>query len=381
MRLVAILVATTTSGEDAMQRLTALVAGWVTCGLACVGLTVSAQAQADAYYAGKTLRILVGLAPGGTVDTLVRSFSIHLRRHIPGNPTIVVQNMPGASTYVPINYLAERAAPDGLTIVYNPYHPLGQAYGEAALRTRYDQFAFLSGMGDTRVNYVRRDVVPGGIKAPRDIMKAQNLVVGANSIGITDFSGVLASLSLSVLGIKHKMIGGYRGGSDIFLAMQRGEVQFHNTSIGTFRTRSGSFIKSGEGLGISYLVPVAADGAFERNKYITEMPAYPDLYREVHGRLPSGALWDAFNWFTNQTGEMTYVGLAPRGAPAASLAALRLGFERSAQDPEFIKESVKRNGIPYAYVSVAKGEAILRALNSVSPALLTSLRNATGSQH
>jgi hypothetical protein len=232
-------------------------------------------------------------------------------------------------------------------------------------------------MGDIRVNYMRADAVPGGVRMPRDIKNAENLIVGANSIGITDFSGVLASLSLTVLGVKHKMIGGYRGGADIFLAMQRGEVQFHNTSIGTFRTRSGSFISSGAGLGVSYLVPVDKDGRFEKNKHITEMPAYPDLYREIHGRLPSGPLWQAFNWFTNQTGEMTYVGLAPRGTPAAALAALRRGFELAAGDPEFIKASVKRNGIPYAYVGVAKGEAILRALNDVSPTVLRTLREAT----
>src|SRR6185436_8509547 len=124
---------------------------------------------------------------------------------------------------------------------------------------------------------------------------------------------------------KHKMIGGYRGGADIFLAMQRGEVQFHNTSIGTFRTRSGTFITSGEGLGISYLVPVDDNGAFERNKQITEMPAFPDLYRDIHGEWPAGPLWEASNWFTHQTGEMTYVGLAPRATPAAALGALRLG--------------------------------------------------------
>src|SRR4029078_8707922 len=98
-------------------------------------------------------------------------------------------------------------------------------------------------MGDTRINYVRRDAVPGGIKTPRDIMRAENLIVGANSIGITDFSGGVASLSLSVLGVKHKMIGGYRGGADIFLAMQRGEVQFHNTSTRTFSTRERPFLQ------------------------------------------------------------------------------------------------------------------------------------------
>src|SRR5215203_2979195 len=196
--------------------------------IAALGLPTFANAQPAPFYAGKTLRI--------TVDTFLRQFSAYLRKHIPGNPTLIVQNMPGGGTYGVINNLAERAAPDGLTIVYNPYHPLGQAFGDIGFRTRYDNFEFLGGMGDTRINYVRTDAVPGGVKKPADIMKATNLIVGANSVGITDFSGALASLSLTMLGVKHKVIAGYRGGADIFLAMQRGEVQFHNTSIGTFRS-------------------------------------------------------------------------------------------------------------------------------------------------
>jgi hypothetical protein len=170
---------------------------------------------------------------------------------------------------------------------------------------------------------------------------------------------------------------GYRGGSDIFLAMQRGEVHFHNTSIGTFRTRSGAFIKSGEGLGISYLVPVDANGHYERSKLVTEMPAYPDLYKEIHGKLPAGRDWDAFNWLTNQVGELAYTALARPDTPPAALAALRLGFERATNDEDFVKDTVKRNGVPYSYVGVSRGQAIMRDLAAVSPAVVETLRVAT----
>jgi tripartite-type tricarboxylate transporter receptor subunit TctC len=363
-----------------MKPLTSSIVGCAISVLAMLGQIDGAVAQPSDYFSGKTVRVIVGLEAGGTVDVFVRAFAAHLKKHIPGNPTIIVQNMPGASTYAAINYLAERAAPDGLTIVFSNYNPLGQAFGEAALRTRFDHFEFIAGIGDARVNYIRADAVSGGVRKPADIMKAESLIVGANSIGSTDFSGVLAQLSLQVLGIKHKVIGGYRGGSDIFLAMQRGEVQFHNTSIGTFRTRSAAFIKSGQGIGVAYLVPVDVNGEFEKNKFITEMPAYPDLYREIHGKLPSGPVWDAFNWFTKQTVELTNVGLAPRGTPAAAVDALRVGFERAASDPDFIKESVSRNGIPYSYVSVAQGQEIIRSLAEVSPDLLATLRTAIGAK-
>lgn len=314
--------------------------------IACctIAVILAPAAQASDFYAGKTLRVVIGLEQGGTADTFVRTFSAYLKRHIPGGPTIVVQNMPGAGGLVATNFLLERAAPDGLTIVYNPWDPLAQALGDPRLRARYENFEYLGGIGDTRVNYVRTDSVPDGVKAARDIVKAPNLMVGA--LSNTDISGLLAHLSLEVLGVRHKVITGYRGGADIYLALQRGEVQLHNTSISTFRTRSAAFVRSGQGIGINYFVPVDGSGRYERSRFITEMPAYPDLYREVHGSMPSGPVWNAMNWLTNQIGELTFVGLAPRGMPADAVSALRRGFEGAAGDPDFIRDSTARNGIP-----------------------------------
>jgi len=218
-----------------------------------VGL--SRPAAADDFYAGKRLTIIVGLEAGGTVDTLARAFSGYLRKHIPGNPAVVIQNMPGAGGWAATNFLQERAPADGTTILYGPWDPLGQALADQGLRARYENFEYL---GDIRVNYARTDIIPGGIKAPRDIVKAENVLVGA--LNNTDISGLLPHLTLQVLGVKNKMIVGYRGGNDVFLAMQRGEVQFHSTSISTFRSRNANFIKSGQGIGIAYLVQSTATG-------------------------------------------------------------------------------------------------------------------------
>jgi hypothetical protein len=156
-------------------------------------------------------------------------------------------------------------------------------------------------------------------------------------------------------------------------------VQFHNTSISTFRGRNAAFIKSGQGIGIAYLVPVDRNGAFEKSPHIAEMPPFPDLYREIYGKMPSGADWDALNWLTNQTGEMTYVGFAPHGVPAAALADLRKGFEGASSDPDFVNDSVKRNGIPFTYVNVERGQTIFRSLAEVTPEVLSTLRTVINS--
>jgi hypothetical protein len=360
-----------------MRRARPLILTWTTAALLAATLAPPAAAQPDDFYAGKTLKILVGVEAGGTVDTLARLFVGYLRKHIPGNPAIVIQNMPSAAGVGATNFVYEKAPADGLTILFNSWDPLAQVFGDQGMRASYENFEFVGGVGDIRVIYGRSDLVPGGIKKPADLMRADNVILG--SLNYTNQSGLLPHLALAVLGVKHRMIVGFRGGAGVFLAMQRGEVNIHSTSIATFRGRSGGFIKSGEGTGFAYLVPVDGGGRYERNKRITEMPAFPDLYREVHGRMPSGATWDAFNWLTNQIGELTYIGVAPPRTPAGPLAALRKGFEGVARDAAFEQDMLAKQGIPYSHIGAEQGRAIFRALADVSPEVITTLRAATKS--
>ncbi len=341
---------------------------------ALAGLDPAAAQNAD-FYAGKTLRVLVGLEAGGTVDTAARQFAVYLRKHLPGNPNILVQNLPGAGGAVATNYLAEKAAPDGLTILYGPWDPLAQALGDQNLRAHYEQFEFLGGTGDIRILYMRTNAVPGGAKQPRDVMKAGNLTVGA--LNYTDFSGLAPHLALKVLGVRDKMIIGYRGGADVFLAMQRGEIDVHSTSISTYRSRNASFIKEGKGIGLAYLVPVDAGGHYRRSDIVTDMPAFPDLYKEIHGKMPSGPAWEALNWLTLQIGELTYVGLAPKGTPPAIIAALRRGFEGASNDPDAQKELIARYGVAFSFIEPDRGRAIFHSLSEISPGVVATLRAAT----
>jgi hypothetical protein len=223
---------------------------------------------------------------------------------------------------------------------------------------------------------MRTDAVPGGLKAPADIAKADNLILGA--LNYTDHSGLLPHLVLNVLGIRHKMIVGYRGGADVFLAMERGEVNVHSTSISTFRSRNASFINSGTGMGIAYLVPVDKDAHYERTPAIPDMPAFPDLYKQIKGTMPSGPTWDALNWLTKEIGELTFAGFAPKGTPAAAVSALRKGFEAACHDPDFIKDSVAKNRIAYSCVNAARGHDVFGSLAAVAPEVIKTLRASIG---
>ena len=116
----------------------------------CAAAIQPAQGQAPDLYRGKTLTVMVGLAAGGSADTLVRLFVPHLKKHIPGDPNIIVQNMPGAGGVLAFNYIYEKAPKDGSQIIFSLWDPLAQAVGNQGLRARYDQFPYLGGISDVR---------------------------------------------------------------------------------------------------------------------------------------------------------------------------------------------------------------------------------------
>lgn len=344
------------------------------CGLAMIlGMAgLASPASAQDFYEGKTITVIVGLEPGGTADTFARRFSTYLQKYIPGEPNIVIQNMPGGAGVLATNYVYEKASPDGLTILWGPWDPLAQALGHASLRARYENFEVLGGTGDTRVNYAKTTLIPEGLKVPADIVKADLVITGDS--GVSAFSGLFSRLALDVLGVNNKLITGYKGGTDVFLALQRDEVQFHNTSITTFRSRTADYVASGGAIGINYFVPVDADGNYTHSEYITDIPAFPDLYKEIYGEMPSGPSWDALNWLTTQLGDMTFVGMAPPNTPPEAVEALREAYQAASSDPEFVAETMKMYKIPYTFVGVESCEAIFKSLSEVSPEVIATLQ-------
>ena len=93
--------------------------------------------------------------------------------------------------------------------------------------------------------------------------------------------------------------------------------------------------------------------------------------------MPSGRVWEGFNWLTNQIGELTYIAVAPPRTQPAALAALRAGFAGLARDPEFEAEMLAKQGIPYSHIGTEQGRAIFRALAEVSPEVIATLHDST----
>jgi tripartite-type tricarboxylate transporter receptor subunit TctC len=195
--------------------------GFVAIGVVALCSGADAQSAAD-FYRGKTVSIIVSYAPGGGYDNYSRLLARHLGKHIPGNPTVVVQNMPGAAGITASNHVYAVAPKDGTVIAAVDQNiPLLQLLGGKGVQ--YDM---------TKVNWLGNVASSNGIamtwhatpyKTIDDIKKAAEITMGAT--GSNDDAWVYAKTMNALLGTKFKLIRGYAGTSAINIAIERGEVQ------------------------------------------------------------------------------------------------------------------------------------------------------------
>jgi tripartite-type tricarboxylate transporter receptor subunit TctC len=183
------------------------------------GAAISAQAN---FYQGKTIRMIVGFTAGGGYDTYTRTIGRHMGKHIPGNPAILVENMPGAGSMISANYTFKAAKPDGLTIG----HFIGglflqQLLGKAGIEFDAAKFQYVG--VPAQDNFVLGVAKATGITdtdgwlASKQVVKFGGVATGS---GTDDFPNVLRA----TIGLPAQMVSGYKGTADVRLAFNSGEV-------------------------------------------------------------------------------------------------------------------------------------------------------------
>jgi tripartite-type tricarboxylate transporter receptor subunit TctC len=160
------------------------------------------------FYQGKTLRIVVSSAAGGGSDTTARILARHLPRYIPGNPAIIVENMPGGGDIVGINYVYNVAKPDGLTLLFSTGAPITQLLNPPEMKFDILKMHFIGGSSESVAAFIRNDKT--GIKSVSDLTKATGpIVLGGTQVGsIKDIS---LRVAMNLLDVKTKYVTGYGG--------------------------------------------------------------------------------------------------------------------------------------------------------------------------
>jgi tripartite-type tricarboxylate transporter receptor subunit TctC len=287
-------------------------------------------AQSD-YFQGKTIRLVVGSSTGGGYDLWARLLATHYGKYIPGNPSIVVQNMPGAGSLVAANHVYNVAKPDGLTLgAILPALYFDQLVGRKEVQFDWAKFTWIGSPEQNEpLHYMRAD---SPYKTVEDILKAKEPPrCGSSGTGTTGH--YIPRLLEETLGLKHTIVGGYQGGSEIDLAVERNEVQCWSPLIATFFGREPyiSWLKRG-------FVRVLVQMGRKRDPRLENVRTIYELMDQYN--TPAAGKRLAQVVLTAATLGRPIV--APPGLSAEQLKILRKAYVDTLKDPELLADVKKR---------------------------------------
>jgi len=314
--------------------------------------TAPAKSSTHDFYKGKTVRFVVGFAPGGGYDLSARIVSRHMGKHIPGNPTIIVENMTGAGSLVAANYTANSARPDGLFVgIWNSAYVLRQALGDKAVRLDARKLGWLG--APTKGTPFCSIMAYTGLKSIKDIVAAnREIKMGATGPGST-YDDVPQILNRS-LGTKFKVVSGYEGTGTILVAMRRKEVEGGCWTWESGRTTARPML---DGKGDEKLIPFLIHSRWE-DPEVKNLPLIPEVIKG-EDNLAAYRTWSA-------TYEFQRPFVAPPGTPKDRLQLLRKAFADTMKDPEFIAEAEKAK-LETTYVSGEEIEKYVDKALAITP--------------
>jgi tripartite-type tricarboxylate transporter receptor subunit TctC len=314
-----------------------------------MGMTASLAAAADPvadFYRGRTIELVIGAAAGGGYDIPGRALARHMGRHVPGNPAIIVRNMPGATSLIMTNQLYNRAPRDGTV--------MGMPNNNIPLEPR---LKLLAAAGNVVFDVSRFSWIGTPVQEPHVLwvwhtapaksfadLKTNRIIMGATAASADNYT--LSSLMNQTLGTRMEVVTGYQGQNDINLAVERGEVQGNTTGLTNLIVSKADWIKQGK---IRMLLQFGSERAPE----IPDVPAVVELAASPEDR-------EIWQFFTAKFKIARPLALPP-DVPPQRVQALRNAFDATMQDPLF-REEAQKIGLE---LSPLGGEAVDRLIAQI----------------
>ncbi len=329
-----------------LRRLTAVT-------LALIGASVSAQADAVSdFYRGRTVNLAIGYAPGGGYDLYARTLARHIGRHIPGNPNIVVQNMPGAGSIKAANFLYTIAPKDGSTFggfsrgaFLDPL--LGRGDG-----TQYDaqKFGWLGSISNEVGVCAFRTAA--GIRSWAD-MRSKPFIIGSTGAGAD--SDVFPTVLRKMFKLPMKVVAGYGSAAEVVIAIKRGEVD------GRCGWSWSSLVSWNRDMYEGRQIDVVLQLALQKLDELAQVPLVTDVAETADQRTALKLI------VSRQTMARPYV--APPGIPAERLAALRSAFDATMKDAGFLADA-KRQDLEVRPIAGAEADALIKEVYATPPEIV-----------
>jgi tripartite-type tricarboxylate transporter receptor subunit TctC len=325
---------------------------WLPIVVGLLAFNAPGRSSADDFYKGKTIRFVVGLAAGGGYDLSARTMGRHIGKHIPGNPTIVVENMTGAGSLISANYTFNSAKPDGLFVgIWNSALVLRQALGDKAMRFDARKFGWVG--APTKGTPHCSIMAHTGLKSLKDVL-ATNREIKMGSTGPGSTYDDTPRILNQTIGTKFKIVSGYEGTSTILVAMRRKEVDGGCWGWESARTTARPMLNaSGDEKLIPFLI--------HRREPDPEVQGLPLIPEVIKGDDNLSAY---YTWVGSYEFQRPFS--VPPGTPPERLQILRKAFAATMKDPEFIAEAEKSK-LETTFVSGEEIDGHVKKIMGITP--------------
>lgn len=298
-------------------------------------------ARAADFYAGKTIDVIVPFAAGGAGDVTTRFLTPFLTRHVPGNPTFRVTTMPGGGSILGANHFEKQGKQDGLLIL--------STTSSTAFPFMFKQQGVAYDLADKRIAYaiaigpVVYASPASGVQKPADLLKpAAPLVYGGIAATGSDLPVLLA---FELLGLPVKTVLGFPGRGPVRLAFERGETNLDFQFTSVYLTQVKPLVDARKAVPLFTGGTSDGKGRFTaRDPVVTDLPSVYEVYRELRGAEPGGAVWGAFQATSALTFEAGITGWMPAGTPQEAIDAFAVAASRINADPEFQEKGKQVTG-------------------------------------
>ena len=316
-----------------------------------LALLAPSRSPAADFYKGKTIRFIVGAPAGGGYDTYTRAIARHLGKHIPGNPSAVVENMDGAGSLIAANYMYNKAEPDGLTVgVWISGQVLRQALGDRSTRFDSRKFGWIGAPSTGAPTCAIMGFT--GLKTWDDVLNSKRSIRMGGMRAGTSYDDVPTILN-NVAGTKFDVISGYPGTSIIRVAMQKREVEGACLGWESMRVSNRAML---EARGDDKLIPYIIHKKVE-DPEVKDLPLFKEVIKgEVN--LATYNTWAASYEFQRPF-------TVPPNTPADRLQTLRTAFAATLRNSEFLAEA-KKTRLDIEPVSGEQIDEYVKQMTSIS---------------
>jgi len=307
-------------------------------------------------FTGKTIRLTIGTGPGGGYDTYGRLVARHIGRHVPGNPAVVPQNMPGAASLTLTNYLYNQAPRDGTAIgIINQAMPTEQYLLEQNIHYDAAKFNWIGRVSSAVEMLIVWHTVPIG--KIEDVRNREVLMGGTGPTSSTVFVPYLLN---NLAGMKFKVIAGFNGTTEIGLAMERGEIEGSATPLESLTSYRANWVRDRK-------IKILLQQTSARDPEVADIPTMVEMGSTREAR-------DILGFFASAA-EIGRSIVAPPALEPGTLRTLRRAFDAMFDDPAFL-DDVRRAGIQLKPMTGERLQTVVVQIANFPPVLVQKARVA-----